>query len=91
MQSEDYKGIFFPFGILLTNIMKLDFDQENKPTSKIMEFSGWGVGRTGRREGETQREGMTILSLPRSKERESQSFLKQNFFFPQACENFVLC
>lgn len=28
------------------------------------------------------REGLTILSLPRYKERESQSFLKQNFFLP---------
>jgi len=60
-----------------------------------MEFSGWGVWRTGRnvggreggkREGGRERvmyrEGLTILSLPRYKERESQSFLKQNFFLP---------
>lgn len=59
-----------------------------------MEFCGWEDGRTGRRGGGggvMYREGMTILSLPRSKERESESFLKQNFFFPQACENFVFC
>jgi hypothetical protein len=90
-QPEDYKGILFPFGILLTNIMKLHSNQENKPASRVMEFSGWGVWRTGRnvggreggkREGVMYREGLSILSLPRYKERESQSFLKQNFFLP---------
>jgi len=39
-----------------------------------------------RRERVMYREGLTILSLPRYKDRESQSFLKQHFFFPQACE-----
>ena len=42
--------------------------------------------KKGGREGVMYREGLTILSLPRYKERESQSFLKQNFSFPQACE-----
>lgn len=89
------KVYFFPFGIFLTNIMKLDSNQENKPASRVMEFSVWGVRRTGRnvggrkrgrvkggRKGVMYREGLTILSLPRCKERESQSFLKQNFFLP---------
>jgi hypothetical protein len=75
--------------------MKLDSNQENKPASRVMEFSVWGVRRTGRnvggrkrgrvkggRKGVMYREGLTILSLPRCKERESQSFLKQNFFLP---------
>jgi len=39
-------------------------------------------GREKRREGVMYREGLTILSLPRYKERESQSFLKQHFFLP---------
>ena len=34
------------------------------------------------REGVMYREGLTILSLPRYKDRESQSFLNQNFFLP---------
>jgi hypothetical protein len=74
--------------------MKLDSNQENKPASTVIEFSGWGV-RTGRivggrkrgtekggRKGVMYREGLTVLSLPRHKERESQSFLKKNFFLP---------
>lgn len=52
MQSEDYKGLFLPFGVLLTNIMKLYYDPEYKPTNRVMEFSGWEVGRTGRKGGE---------------------------------------
>lgn len=52
MQPEDYKGLYLPFGILLTNITKLYYDEENKPTNRVMEFSGWEVGRTGRKGGE---------------------------------------
>jgi hypothetical protein len=59
--------------------MKLDSNQEYKPPSRVMEFSGWReVGQeemwAGKREGVMYREGLTILSLPRCKERKSQSF-----------------
>jgi hypothetical protein len=49
MQPQDYKGLFLPFGGLLTNIMKLYYDQENKPTDGVMEFSGREVGKRGRK------------------------------------------
>jgi hypothetical protein len=32
--------------------MKLYYDQENKQRNRVMEFSGWEVGRTGRKGGE---------------------------------------
>lgn len=31
--------------------MKLHSNQENKPASRVMEFSGWGVWRTERNVG----------------------------------------
>lgn len=31
--------------------MKLHSNQENKPVSTVMEFSGWGVWRTGKNVG----------------------------------------